>query len=441
MEVQHEPRPSSAERELLVTKTRQNGLMSVLKPTWPVLLAIVLAGELVAQPAYDAINDPPHNYGERRPKDKFTRLQDDIESGKIPLDRTSEKAFLVSLLKVLDIPVSSQTLVFSTTSLQLSLISPANPRAIYFNEEVYVGYIPGGRIEIVSLDPTLGAIFYIMDIPINGVAMTIERTRGCMNCHSGEDTGHVPGLLIKSVIPGPGGGSLDAYRIAKSGHSIPFEERFGGWHVTGEHGITNHLGNFTGKLAAGKMTLVPNPHGQRFRVNKYPVATSDILPHLLHEHQVGFVNRAVEATYRARTIAYVSDGKLNAEQTRELDEQARILTRYILFADEVALPSGGVIGDADYRKEFAHNRRATADGRSLKDFDLQTRLFSFRCSYMIYSPVFEGLPMLVKQRVFARMNDALSGKESEFAYLPASERQTIQQILRATLPEFAATKL
>src|SRR5688572_26158492 len=78
MEVQHEPRPSSAERELLVTKTRQNGLMSVLKPIWPVLLAIVFAGELVAQPAYDAINDPPHNYGERRPKDKFTRLQDDI---------------------------------------------------------------------------------------------------------------------------------------------------------------------------------------------------------------------------------------------------------------------------------------------------------------------------------------------------------------------------
>ena len=394
-------------------------------------------GYLPAQPAYDAINDPPHNYNQRRPKDKFTRLQDDIESGKIPLDRTSEKAFLVSLLKALDVPVSSQTLVFSTTSLQLSLISVSNPRAIYFNEEIYVGFIPGGRIEIVALDPTLGAIFYIMDVPINGVAMTIERTGQCMNCHSGEDAGHVPGLLIKSVIPGRNGGSLDAYRIAKSGHGIPFEERFGGWHVTGEHGITNHLGNFTGKLADGKITLIPNPHGQRFRVDKYLVGTSDILPHLLHEHQVGFVNRAVEATYRARTIEYISGGKLNADQTRELDEQARILTRYILFADEVALPPDGVTGDADYRNAFLHNRRIAGEGRSLKDLDLTTRLFKYRCSYMIYSPVFEGLHSLVKQRVFARMNDALNGKDAEFTYLPSAERQAIREILRATLPASA----
>ena len=402
------------------------------------MLAFIAVVSLPAQPAYDAINDPPHNYNERRPRDKFTRVQDDIESGKIPLDRSNEKAFLVSLLKVLDIPVSSQTLVFSTTSLQLSLISSSNPRAIYFNEEVYIGYIPGGRLEIVALDPTWGAIFYIMDIPINGVAMTIDRTRQCMNCHAGEDAGHVPGLLIKSVIPGRNGGSLDAYRIAKSGHGIPFEERFGGWYVTGEHGITNHLGNFTGKLADGKMTLIPNPPGQRFRADKYPIATSDMLPHLLHEHQVGFVNRAVEATYRARTIEYVSSGKLNEAQTRELDEQARILTRYLLFADEVALPPGGVTGDAEYRNAFPLNRRATTDGPSLKDFDLNTRLFKYRCSYMIYSPVFEGLHPLVKQRVFAQMNDALNGKSSDFAYLPAAERQAIREILQATLPEFAA---
>jgi hypothetical protein len=412
--------------------------MRVVKSIWPVLLVIGFARALPAQPAYDAINDPPHNYNQRRPRDKFTRLQDDLESGKISLDRTDEKAFLVSLLKALDVPASSQTLVFSTTSLQLSRISPANPRAIYFNEEVYVGFIPGGRLEIVALDPTLGAIFYLMDIPLNGVAMTIERTGQCMNCHAGEDAGHVPGLLIKSVIPGPGGGSLDAFRIAKSGHGIPFEERFGGWHVTGEHGITNHLGNLTGKLADGKMTLIPNPHGQRFRLENYPVATSDILPHLLHEHQVGFVNRAVEATYRARTIEYVSGGKLSAEQARELDEQAAILTRYLLFADEVALPPGGVTGHADYRKAFRENRRPAADGRSLKDFDLRTRLFKYRCSYMIYSPVFDGLHPLVKQRVIARMNDALNGQESEFAYLPVTERRAIREILQATLPEFAS---
>jgi hypothetical protein len=425
-------------REWAGTMARLNHLMCVPKFMWPVLLAVLTTDSLPAQPAYDAIYDPPHNYNEHRPRDTFTRRLDDLNSGKIPLDRSSEKAFLLSLLEALDIPVSSQTLVFSTTSLQLSLISAANPRAIYFNEDVYVGYIPGGKLEIVALDPTLGAIFYLMDVPLNGKAMTIERTGRCMNCHAGDETGHVPGLLIKSVIPGPNGGSLDAYRLAKSGHGIPFEERLGGWYVTGDHGFTNHLGNLTGKLSAGEMTFFPNPPGERFRVERYPVATSDILPHLLHEHQAGFVNRAVESTYRARTIEYISEGKLNAEQTRELNEQARALTRYLLFADEVALPPSGVVGDADYRKAFLFNRRATAEGRSLKDFDLRTRLFKYRCSYMIYSPVFEGLHPLVKQRVNARMKAALNGTETEFAYLPVPERQAIHEILRATLPEFAA---
>lgn len=414
--------------------------MSVAKFMWTILVVVLTTGLLPASPAYDAIYDPPHNYNAHRPEDKFTRLLDELHSDKLPLDRSSEKAFLLSLLRVLEIPVSSQTLVFSTTSLQLSLISAVNPRAIYFNEEVYVGYIPGGKIEIVALDPTRGAIFYLMNVPRDGTSMTIERTGRCMNCHAGDETGHVPGLLIKSVIPGPNGGSLDAYRIAKSGHGIPLEERLGGWYVTGDAGITNHLGNLTGKLSAGQMTFFPNPPGQRFRVERYPVATSDILPHLLHEHQAGFVNRAVEATYRARTIAFVSDGKLTPQQARELDEQAGILTRYLLFADEIALPPGGVEGDADYGKAFLLNRRTTTDGRSLKDFDLNTRLFKYRCSYMIYSSVFAGLHPLVKQRVFTRINAAMNGTEAEFSYLPTTERKTIHEILRATLPEFAAHK-
>lgn len=311
------------------------------KQFWSALIVAAALCSAQAQPVFDEIYEPPHNYLQRRPTDRFTELKDELESGKIVLDRSSEKAFVVSLLKVLDIPISSQMLVFSTTSLQLSLISPSNPRALYFNEEVYLGYVPGGRIEIVSLDPQLGGIFYILDIPIGGASFSIERTGRCMNCHANEDTGQVPGLVVKSVIPGPTGGSLTAYRLAQTGHGIPFAERFGGWHVTGEHAITNHLGNLTGELAAGALTRIPNPPGPRFRFEKYPVTTSDILPHLLHEHQAGFVNRVVEASYRARTTLFISDGQLTTEQAAELDEQARIITRYLLFADEVPLPPGG----------------------------------------------------------------------------------------------------
>lgn len=401
-----------------------------------ILLSLAAGSRVLAQSDFDDIDAPPHNYRQRTPADRFTRLKEAFELGTIPLDRSNEKAFVLSLLQALAIPATSQMLVFSTTSLQLSLISPSNPRALYFNEDVYLGYVPGGRIEIVALDPELGGIYYIFDIPKDAGPLRIERSERCMNCHAGADTGHVPGLVIKSVVPGPTGGSLTAYRLEQTGHGIPFEQRFGGWYVTGRHGITNHWGNLTGRLTAGNLTKIPNPPGERFSFAKYPVATSDILPQLLLEHQAGFVNRVVEASYRARTALHLSNGQLTSAQATELDEQAKVVTRYLLFADEAPLPSG-VEGDAAYQADFLRTRRATAGGASLKDFDLQTRLFKHRCSYMIYGPVFVGLTSELKQRVYQRLSEALSLKkpDKEFAYLPAPEKKVIRGILKATLTD------
>lgn len=386
------------------------------------------------------IDAPPHNYSKRTPADRFSRLQASLSAGQVPLDRASEKAFLVSLLQALEIPVTSQLLVFSTTSLQLSLISPANPRALYFNEDTYVGYIPGGRIEIVSLDPDLGGIFYIFDIPRGDRPLTFERSGRCINCHAREDAGHVPGLVAKSVLPGPGGGSLTAYRVGQSGHGIPMDQRFGGWHVTGAGGFTNHWGNLTGTFSEGRLTTHPNPPGERFSYERYPAKGSDFLAHLLHEHQVGFVNRVLVATYLARQLAPAPPGTLSPADEALLDEQARGITRYLLFADEVPLPAGGVAGDPGFKADFLKQRRSNAAGWSLKDLDLQTRLLRWRCSYMIYSPVFVGLPAPVKARVYRRLAEALipGGGDSEFAYLSASEKEAIRSILRATLVDLPA---
>lgn len=402
-----------------------------------VISGLAGAGGTLAQSAFQEIDEPPHNYSSRTPEDRFTRLKDDFESGRIVLARGDEKAFLVSLLKTLEIPVSSQMLVFSTTSLQLSLISPSNPRALYFNEDVYVGYIPGGRIEIVSLDPELGGVFYIFDIPREGRPIRIERSGRCMNCHASEDTAHVPGLVLKSVVPGPGGGSLAAHRSGQTGHGIPFDQRFGGWYVTGGQAITNHWGNLVGKLDGDALTRIPMLPGDRFSFAKYPAGGSDLLPQLLLEHQAGFVNRVVEASYRARTALHAGKGKLTDGQVAELDEQARIITRYLLFADEVLLPSGGVAGDKAYRADFLRTRLTGPGGESLKDFDLRTRLFKYRCSYMIYSPVFAGLPPAMKQRVYQRLGVALrlENPDADYAYLPASEKKVIREILRSTLSD------
>lgn len=387
------------------------------------------------------IDQAPHQYRQREPKDRFTGLKADLESGKIPLDASSEKAFVRSLLHGFEVPASSQTLVFSTTSLQLSRISPATPRALYFSEDLYIGYVVGGRIEIISIDPELGGVFYIFDIPRDGGAPRAERSERCMNCHSGEETRFIPGLLIKSVIPGPTGGSLDAYRQQQSGHGVPLEQRFGGWYVTGAGGFTNHWGNLTGRLSREGLTTYSVQPGERFDLGRYVVPTSDLLAHLLHEHQVGFVNRAVEASYVARTYLHADGGTLTPAHRDKLDHLAHELTRYILFADEVPLPPSGVTGDPTFKAEFLRNRRPAANGAALKDFDLRKRIFKYRCSYMIYSAAFQGLPPEMKQRVYRNLWLALKGGAagaSEFSYLSDTEKQTIATILRETLPDLPA---
>ncbi|SRR5260221_569199 len=432
---------------LFVQAAKQDSLGSIWdrrgKRLMPLLglVLLALAGRIsaMAQSNFPEINEPPHDYQQRTPHDGFTQIKEALELGQIALDHTNARAFVLSLLKTLNIPASSQMLVFSTTSLQLSLISPANPRALYFNEDAYLGYVPGGRIEIVSLDPELGGIYYIFDVPREGNPLRIERSERCMNCHAGDDTGHVPGLVLKSVLPGPTGGSLTAYRLEQMGHSIPFEQRFGGWYVTGQHAISNHLGNLTGQLAEGVLTKIPNPPGERFSFAKYPAPTSDVLPQLLLEHQAGFVNRVVQASYRARAAFYENNGKLTPAQSAELDEQAVIITRYLLFADEAPLPPGGVEGDATFKTDFLRARR-TVGGASLKDFDLRTRLFKNRCSYMIYGAVFTGLPPLMKERVYRRLDAALSLKkpDPDYGYLPSKEKQTIRRILAETLTDLPA---
>ena len=391
------------------------------------------AGAAVAkEPAFD---QPPHDYWQRPLTDRFTRLKEEVEAGRILLDGSGEKPFLLSLLRVLEVPVTSQMLVFSTTSLQLRLITPANPRALFFNEDVYVGYIPGGRIEVVSLDPALGGIYYIFDIPRGTTPLRAERSNRCMNCHAAEETGYVPALVIKSVIPGVRGGSLDSFRHGETGHAVPFSERFGGWYVTGAQSFAPHLGNVIGQLSPEGLTKYPLEPGTHFDFAHYPVANSDVLPQLLHEHQIGFVNRAVAATYHTRAL--LASGPLDGAAIADLDSQARDFTRYLLFADEVPLPAGGVKGEAAYKTDFLHSRRPDAQGAALKDFDLQTRLFRYRCSYMIYGTAFSGLPPEFKQRVYHRLHEALdvAHPDAEYAYLPAAEKQSIHGILRATLPD------
>lgn len=389
-------------------------------------------GEIPRKP----LRESPHSYWETESGDAFARLAPKIVSGEVPMDASSEKAYLLSLLKALDLPVASQLLVYSATSLQSGVIRPSNPRALYFNEEVYVGFVPGGKLEIAAIDPALGPVFHIFEPDGRGGRPLIERTERCMNCHAGRATDQVPGLVAESVIVMEGSGAtLKGYRRDQTGHQIPLEERLGGWHVTGKHAKDNHLGNLTGTSKAQGDRRIANPPGRLFSMDLYPVDTSDLLTHLIHEHQLGFHNRVTSAVYRTREALDAGNGRLSTAHGAELNEHARELIRYILFADEAELPRNGVEGDPAFMKVFSERRVPASNGVSLRDFDLRTRLFKYRCSYMIYTPGFLGMPPEFLERLWMGMDTVLkeTGGPAEFNYLPPEEKRAIRQILRETV--------
>ena len=383
------------------------------------------------------LDSEPHRYFQRTAADRFSRRIPELAAGRLPLDRSSERAFLKSLLRALDIPESSQLLVFSNTSLQLSLINPDNPRALYFSDDLYLGYVPGGKIEVATIDAELGAVFYIFDIPRSDSRVVVERARRCMNCHANEDTLKIPGLSVKSVAPGPGGGSLDTFHPGQSGHTQPLAERFGGWYVTGTGGFDGHWGNRMGRLYQGELSATPLEPGTRFSFERYPVATSDLLAHLLHEHQVGGVNRLIRAQYRFRELRHRNGGSVPQALPPDLETELADLLSYLLFAQEAPLPASGIPGNPALREGFARNRKVV-DGHSLKDLDLRTRLLRFRCSYLVHTPFFEGLDADLRRRILRDLDHALSPEKRNAAsrHLSDSEAAVIRTILRATVPGF-----
>lgn len=386
-----------------------------------------------AADAKPGIYNPVHEYDTRPVEDRFTKFLAAWDAGQNPnIDLSGDLPFLRSLLKELEVPVSSQMMVFTATSLQKGLISARNPRALYFNDDTYIGYVPRGRIEVISLDPTLGSVFYIFDRLQPGQKPIARRSGECMNCHAPRYLDNIPGLIVESVIPGLTGGGERAFRRQQSGHAIPLADRFGGWHLTGTGPAMPH--NWSNQLLVrknGEAHEVPNPPGERCDLSRYPLPTSDLLAQLLHEHQIGFANRAMQASYRWREL--VAEGTADETALMELSEP---LVRYLLFVEEEPL-ARGMIGESPLAQDFTAVGKRDSAGRSLRDLDGESRLLRYRCSYMIYSPAFTGLPTPLRQRVLRDLASVL-GNDTPNSQLPPEERTAVRQILVETLPEFAA---
>ncbi len=402
--------------------------------------------------AADVLDGPPINYREAPAANSISRLQDRLDAGDKTLTFDDERGYLKSVLSALSVPVESQMLVFSKTSLQRHCISPRSPRAIYFNDDIYVGYCQSGEaLEISAVDPTLGTVFYTLEQTRSDAPRFERRSDKCLICHNSSRTEGVPGHVVRSLFVDASGQPMCSSGSRSVDHTTPLKDRWGGWYVTGTHGSQTHVGNLVVRTA--RVTEpVDNSQGQnitdlseRFRVDHYLTPHSDIVALMVLEHQTLVHNRLVKANYETRLALYYDEavndaadaqsGKRLESTTRRIQAAGDDLVDAMLLVDEAPL-SGAIRGTAGFTDVFVRSGPRDHRGRSLRDLDLQTRLLKYPCSYLIYSEVFDALPDEVREYVLQRLWHVLTATEPEekFAHLSAADRNAIVEILRDTKP-------
>ncbi|MDB5346646.1 MAG: hypothetical protein JWP89_5023 [Schlesneria sp.] len=394
----------------------------------------------------------PINYATATPDNPISRLRTRLDEGTSQLSFAEGPGYLKSLLAELKIPVSSQTLVFSKTSLQRHRITPRTPRAIYFNDDTYVGFCQNGDVlELSVADPQLGAVFYTLDQDATLKPHLARQVDNCLLCHGTGHTRGVPGHFIRSVYTDSVGFPVLAMGTHRIDHSSPISHRWGGWYVTGTHGEQEHRGNL---IVSGKQEREPvdNAAGQnvtdltsRFKTSAYLSPHSDLIALMVLEHQTEAHNLLTRASFQAREALY-SEAKLNKELGEQeghrwdstntrIKSSCEALVKYMLFCDEAPLTSP-LQGTSTFAADFVELGPRDPANRSLRDFDLQRRLFKYPCSYLIYSRSFDELPAEAKSLAYRRLWEVLSGADQTktFAHLTEADRQAIREILIATKP-------
>lgn len=379
------------------------------------------------------------NYSKQKDTGPVARLQERIDRGELKMNFGEKFGYLPSLLDALGVSTNSQMLVFSKTSFQRERIAPKTPRAIFFNDDVYVGFVQGSPLlEISSSDPKLGGVFYTLEQTKVGRPKFV-RTDQCLECHASAKTMGVPGHLVRSFATDENGAVDMTSGTSLVNHRTPIVDRWGGWYVTGDSGKQHHRGNVFGKAAFARHEKEPGYLGNQaelkrfFDVSEYPVGSSDIVALIVMEHQSHMHNFLTRLSYES-TIALQQYGHI-----RYLKNITEAFVRYLLFTEEAPMTSP-IRGSSGFAERFAKQGPRDAKGRSLRDFDLETRLFKYPCSYLIYSDAFEQLPAKLKERIYERLFEILDGEDSSGAYekISPESRQAIREILVATKKDLPA---
>ena len=410
---------------------------------WWLLIACIAAAAIGAQAqfadSFVASRDAPAiAYSTAPVADRVAALNERLRDGRAQLKFDARSGYLPAVLDALKIPAESQVTPFAKNSFQAELIDPKNPRALYFSDDVAVGWVRGAdMLEVAAQDPRLGGIFYTLEQKPQA-APAFKRNDNCLACHLSWDTLGVPGFFLMSTLTVPDDPHTYATGFS-SDHRRSFDQRWGGWYVTGDIGSLIHMGNVpvsaTSAPARAEARALKSLD-DRIDTAGFPAHTSDVAALMVLDHQAHMMNLITRTGWEAR-LAQDGDPK----QAARVDEAAVDLVDYLLFVYEAPL-TARVRGTSGFAEKFAALGPADAKGRSLRQLDLDSRLLKYPCSYMIYSAAFDGMPATAKAAVYRRLWRILSGQEKEepYSHLALADRQAILEILRATkqdLPEYS----
>ncbi len=392
--------------------------------------------------------------------DPVAILLDRLNAGEVELAYDTLWGYLPSVLEELDIPVSSQSLVFSKTSLQTQEIEPHRPRAIYFNDDVYVGFVLDGiALEIASIDPDDGVVFYTIDQSVQDRVALARDELACFTCHTQQG---VLGVHMTSVVPDRRGDVISTISWdMPTQDRTPMSERFGGWYVTGRHSLP-HAGNVMADVAVTTIadekefardfdtSVGANVTSleDRFYEPFYMTQGSDIVALLILAHQTHLHNRitlaadltneALQELEYARLVRGADDAQgLSVSSDEKVTSAARTLARALLF--HRAAPIGQVESGGTFREDFESLGPFDSKGRSLRDLSLDGQLFEYPLSFLIYTDAFDALPEITLGRTYAAIHELLSTDvdNPDFPLLNTESRTAIHEILLETKPSYA----
>jgi hypothetical protein len=363
-------------------------------------------------------------------------LHSRIERKEARLEFSPTHGYLPALLRELKVSPSSQLLVASKTSPNKHYISPKNPRALYFNDSVALAYVPGAEmIEVAAADPKLGVVFYTLEQKLASNPR-LTRDDRCLECHASSKTLNAPGWMVRSFITHDDG-DVDVLSGLMVTHRTPIAERWGGYYVTGDTGGQRHRGNLFSAEASPRKDPIAAPATITdlkpfLDAGKFPVPSSDVVALLVLEHQVHMMNLLT----RLRLDVEALGENESLERVRSSSEE---VLKYLIFIEEAPL-AAPVRGNSDFARQFESIGPADAQGRALRQLDLKKRLFKYPCSFMVYSPSFEALPLRARRHLYLRLWQVLSGEDEsgDFKSLPAEARAAVREILVKTKKDLPA---